>query len=309
MSQSKKIILRIYFIICALFVLDCLLYYFKEISLRGYYSDVVLSWLWLISSFVIIIVFWKKLLAKLFLTALLITFAMSIIAMMLPFYTLLLSSTSLGLYQNKDLNKNYRVQIVGYGVMVNPWLEIIEKKGLFEKRIIKCTDSQLMDDNLDIKIRTAKDIIFKSETDSTITLTLFYGGPNKTITFDKKTGNIVSQMLNIKGLTQKFGGTWYDETQKLYLTFYFEEGYDYATVNTWTGSIDKKENIDAYKAFIKDNKLILPAENSDHHAPYCEIDIQYNLLVYKCNEGFNFSDNFLNTKKPISVTKYKRITD
>lgn len=192
MSQSKKIILRVYFSICALFVLNCVLYYFQEISLRGYYSDVVLSWLWLLSSFVIIIVFWKKLLAKLFLATILITFALSIIAMMLPFYTLLLSSTSLGLFQNKNLNENYRAQIVGYGVMVQPWLEVIEKKGLFEKRIIKCTDSELMNDNLDIKIRTAKDILFKNETDSTLTLTLFYGGPNKTITFDKKTGNSIA---------------------------------------------------------------------------------------------------------------------
>lgn len=196
MSKSKKIILRVYFIICAFFVLDCLLYYFKEISLRDYYSDVVLSWVWLISSFVIIIVFWKKLISKLFLATILVTFALSIIAMMLPFYALLLSSTSLGLYQNKDLNENYRAQIVGYGVMVQPWLEVIEKKGLFEKRIIKCTDSEIMNDNLDIKIRTAKDILFKNETDSTLTLTLFYGGPNKTITFDKKTGNIAAIKSN-----------------------------------------------------------------------------------------------------------------
>ena len=196
MSKSKKIILRVYFIICAFFVLDCLLYYFKEISLRGYYTDVVLSWVWLISSFVIIIVFWKKLISKLFLATILVTFALSIMAMMLPFYALLLSSTSLGLYQNKDLNENYRAQIVGYGVMVQPWLEVIEKKGLFEKRIIKCTDSEIMNDNLDIKIRTAKDILFKNETDSMLTLTLFYGGPNKTITFDKKTGNIAAIKSN-----------------------------------------------------------------------------------------------------------------
>jgi len=196
MSKSKKMILQVYFIICVFFVLDCLLYYFKEISLRGYYSDVVLSWVWLISSFVIIIVFWKKLISKLFLATILVTFALSIIAMMLPFYALLLSSTSLGLYQNKDLNENYRAQIVGYGVMVQPWLEVIEKKGLFEKRIIKCTDSEIMNDNLDIKTRTAKDILFKNETDSTLTLTLFYGGPNKTIIFDKKTGSIAAIKSN-----------------------------------------------------------------------------------------------------------------
>ncbi|SFD39019.1 hypothetical protein SAMN05216297_107210 [Flavobacterium phragmitis] len=171
--------------------MDCALYYFKAISLRGYYSDAILFWLWLFSSFVVIIVFWKKLLAKLLLVALVLTFALSIIAMMLPFYALVNSTTPLGLYINKDLNENYRAQIVGYGPMVYPWLEIIEKKGLFEKRIIKCDDSQIMNDNLDIKIRTAKDIIFKNETNHTITLTLFYGGPNKTITFDKNTGNVI----------------------------------------------------------------------------------------------------------------------
>ncbi|AWK03259.1 hypothetical protein HYN56_03095 [Flavobacterium crocinum] len=190
MSLNKKIILRFYLILSAISILDCALYYFKAISLRGYYSDAILFWLWLFMSFVIIIVFWKKLLAKLLLAALVITFALSIIAMMLPFYALVNSTTSLGLYINKNLNENYRAQIVGYGPMVYPWLEIIEKKGLFEKRIIKCIDSELMNDNLDIKIRTAKDIIFKNETDTTITLTLFYGGPNKTITFDKKTGNV-----------------------------------------------------------------------------------------------------------------------
>lgn len=192
MSSGKKILLRIYFIICALFVLDCLLYYFKEISLRAYYSDVILSWLWLISNFVIIIAFWKNLMAKLLLAAITITFAISIMAMMMPFFALLLSSTSLGLYQNKDLNKNYRAQIVGYSAMGHPWLEVIEKKGILEKRIFKCTDYQLMDENLDMKIRTAKDIIFKNETDSSLTLTLFYGGPNKTITFNKNTGNIIA---------------------------------------------------------------------------------------------------------------------
>ncbi len=196
MSSDHKILLRIYFIICTLFVLDCLLYYFKEISLRGYYSDVVLSWLWLISNFVIIIVFWKNLMAKLLLAAIVVTFGLSIIAMMLPFFTLLLSSTSLGLYQNKDLNENYRAQIVSYSPMGHPWLEVIEKKGVFEKRILKCTDYQLMDDNMNIKIRTAKDILFKNETDNTITLTLFYGLPNKTITFDKNSGKIIAIQHN-----------------------------------------------------------------------------------------------------------------
>lgn len=308
MSSNKKITLRLYLILSLIFVLNCVLYYFKQISLRGYYSDVIVFWLWLFMSFVIIIVFWKKIMAKLLLAGLILALIASIIPMMIPFYALVFSTTPLGLMQDKNLNDKYRAQIVGYSVMTSPWLEVMEKKGLFEKRMFKCHDSQLESDNMDIKIRTAKDIIFQGETDSTLTLTLFYGGPNKTLTFEKTTGNIVSQSPDVNALNKKYGGIWYSENEKTYITFYFEKGYDYATVNAWTGTENKKENIDAYKAFIKDSKLILPAENSDHHTSYCEIDIENNQLVYKCNEGLNFSDNYLNTKKPISTTKYKQIT-
>ncbi|WP_281231642.1 hypothetical protein [Flavobacterium gelatinilyticum] len=191
MSRNKKIFLQIYLLISAFLVINCGLYYFTEISLRGYYSDVVLFWLWLICSFVVIVVFWKKIMAKLLLAGLLVTLAFSIIPMMIPFYALALSTTSLGLYIHSDLNKNYRAQIVSYGPLASPWLEVIEKKGLFEKRVIKCTDLQFINNNPDLKIRTTKDIIFQNETDNTLTLTLFYGGPNRTITFDKKTGNII----------------------------------------------------------------------------------------------------------------------
>lgn len=191
MLLNKKTILKLYLIISSLFALDCLLYYFKEISFRGYYSDVVIFWLWLIMSFVIIIVFWKKLLAKLLLATLILTLVLSIIPMMIPFYAILLSTTPLGLVVNKNLNEEYRAQIVGYSAMIPPWLEVIEKNGLMEKRIFQCTDYQIMNDNLNMKIRMAKDIIFKNETDSTLTLTLFYGGPNKTLTFNKKTGEII----------------------------------------------------------------------------------------------------------------------
>lgn len=194
MSPNKKstLVLRVYLILSLLLALDCLLYYFKLISLRGYYSDVVLYWLWFVTSFVVIVMFWKKLMAKLLLTGIILTIILSILPMMIPFYAWILSTTSLGLLIDKNLNENYRAQIVGYSVMASPWLEVIEKHGLLEKRILKSTDYQLMNDDTNAKIRFAKDIIFRNETDSTLTLTLFYGGPNKTITLDKTTGNIIA---------------------------------------------------------------------------------------------------------------------
>ncbi|HEY1193084.1 hypothetical protein [Flavobacterium sp.] len=192
MSRNKKYLLAIYVIASSFLTIDCLLYYFQEISLRGYYSDVVLFWIWFILSFTVIVVFWKKLLAKLLLAGLIIALILSILPMMLPFFALVNSMTSLGLYQNRNLNENYRAQIVGYSPMAYPWLEVIEKKGIFEKRAFKCIDLEVMNDDSNMKIRTAKDIIFKNETDTTLTLTLFSGGPNKTITFNKYNGTIIA---------------------------------------------------------------------------------------------------------------------
>lgn len=191
-NKKSTLVLRIYLILSLLLALDCLLYYFKFISLRGYYSDVVLYWLWFVTTFVVIVIFWKKIMAKLLLTGIIVAIILSILPMMMPFFAWILSTTSLGLLMDKNLNKNYRAQIVSYSAMSPPWLEVIEKHGPIEQRILKSTDYQLMNDDTNAKIRFAKDIIFRNETDSTLTLTLFYGGPNKTITLDKTTGNIVA---------------------------------------------------------------------------------------------------------------------
>ena len=200
-----KASLYIFILLSVLLVADCVAYYLYEISLAGYYGDIILFWLWFLMSLVVIVLFWKKILAKVFLVLMILALILSIAPMGLPFYTFILSMTSAGLSIDKDLNEKYRGQIVGYGVMVYPWLEVIEKHGLLEKKILKCTDMQLEafdKDRIDakfeiqlspnIKISEAKDLFLKSETDSTIAITIFYGGPNKTITFDKRNKSLKS---------------------------------------------------------------------------------------------------------------------
>lgn len=202
-----KTSLYIFILLSILLVADCVAYYFYKISLAGYYSDIILFWLWFVMSIVVIIVFWKKILAKVFLGLMVVTLILSIVPLGLPFYTFILSMTSAGLRLDKDLNEKYRGQIVGYGVMVYPWLEVIEKHGLLEKKILECTEMQLEafgKERIDAKFETqlspelkiseAKDLFLKSETDSTIAITIFYGGPNKTITLDKRN----NRLLNIE---------------------------------------------------------------------------------------------------------------
>ncbi|SHE55035.1 hypothetical protein [Pedobacter caeni] len=192
-TGMRKEILRIYAVVSLLLVADMTAYYLYKISLRGYYSDLILFWFWFLGTIAIIILFWKKIMAKVLLVAMILGLIMSILPMMLPFYALVLAITPIGLRMNKDLNKNYRAQIVGYSVMAYPVLQVIEKKGILEKQVFQCDDFQLPDDHIDLKIRDAKDIIFDQETDRTLNLTLFYGGPNLKLTFDKATGNLIKK--------------------------------------------------------------------------------------------------------------------
>jgi ABC-type transport system involved in multi-copper enzyme maturation permease subunit len=187
----KSKLLKIYSITTLLLLLDSLAYYTKRISLIGYYSDIILFWIWLCLSLTVIVVYWKRIFAKILLCGFLFALIGSILPMMLPFYTMLLSMSSMGLKISKDLNKNFRAQIVGYSVLGHPWLEIIEKKGGLEKRIIVCLENEINDENSDFRIGDAKDILFNQESDKTLSLALFYGGPNRLITFDKTTGRII----------------------------------------------------------------------------------------------------------------------
>jgi hypothetical protein len=186
----KRVVLRIYGLLSVLLAADLVAYFGFEVSLRGYFADIVLFWLWCFGSFLIVVIFWKTRLAKSFLIGMVSFVLLSMLPMGLPFYALALSTTPLGLWLSKDLNSSYRGQIVSYSVMVHPWLEVMEKKGVIERRVLQCKDRELLDDRLDVKIRNARDISFEGETDTTLTLTLFYTGEQKTLVFDKRTGMI-----------------------------------------------------------------------------------------------------------------------
>lgn len=199
----KKATRYLFIVLSFLVLADCLIYYYFQMSFAGYYSDLILFWLWFFTSILIIVIFWKKIVAKLLLTAIILGLIGSILPMMIPFYAIMLSMTSFGLKFEKNLNDKYRVQVVGYSVMTHPWLELIEKEGIFERRVLKCTEMDIRNYNNeridvkyeaqlrpDLKIIEVKEILLETETDSTIALTLFYGQPNKTLTFDKSTNRI-----------------------------------------------------------------------------------------------------------------------
>lgn len=110
-------------------------------------------------------------------------------------------------------------------------------------------------------------------------------------------------------LKKTYSGTWVNKKDKRYLQIYFDEEVDYVTINDWTGSLsrNKSKTLDAYKAFIKGDKLIMPSENDDHHCPYCEITVVNEKLIYECNGISNFTNNKLVKSQHSNQTIFERL--
>ncbi|QQT24735.1 hypothetical protein I6J02_13365 [Sphingobacterium spiritivorum] len=120
-----------------------------------------------------------------------------------------------------------------------------------------------------------------------------------------------AEIMNSKKI---YEGIWRDNANNRNISISYDSALTYVLINDWTGGIEtvkdksRAENIDAYKAYIKGDKLIMPAENDDHHAPYCEISVsKKNLLLYECNSMLNFTDNFLKKSESINTYTFERI--
>jgi hypothetical protein len=91
------------------------------------------------------------------------------------------------------------------------------------------------------------------------------------------TGNINAQSTLKQTDQRRFEGLWTNKKTSRCLEISFE--YGYATILDWTPKFQKRESGDIYKASLKNGKLIMP-EETDHHAPYSEIRLEDNKLIY-----------------------------
>jgi len=111
-------------------------------------------------------------------------------------------------------------------------------------------------------------------------------------------------------LQQQLNGTWYNSNSKRYLRFdVSSNSSDQVVISDWTGhsAKDRDKSIDVYRAYVKENKLIMYAEKEQHRCPYCEITLQDKKLLYECNSGLNFTDNFLNREAGTSREVFKKL--
>jgi len=84
--------------------------------------------------------------------------------------------------------------------------------------------------------------------------------------------------LEIKKADRLFSGFWVNKKTKRHLSIGVEES-EYMLINDWTGNTQETAIVDAYKAFVKGNKLVMPP-NSEHHTPYSEMQIINKKLFY-----------------------------
>ncbi|WP_144243234.1 hypothetical protein [Sphingobacterium sp. ML3W] len=120
-----------------------------KVSLAGYWSDRVLFWVWICSTLGFLIFFWKSLITKIYFFVLLLGLLLSIIAMMIPFYAILFSSTGIERVSSYTPDDGkYRLQLIG-SVMARPRLQIIENQWILEKVVVD-TDTEFLKNDLSI---------------------------------------------------------------------------------------------------------------------------------------------------------------
>ncbi|RFZ94025.1 hypothetical protein D0C36_00225 [Mucilaginibacter conchicola] len=87
----------------------------------------------------------------------------------------------------------------------------------------------------------------------------------------------------IKASKKLFEGNWANKKLQRHLSISFDAADNYATINDWHGKWSQDNNtIDAYKAFIEHDKLVMPEDKTDLRAPYCEIIRKGSTLLYRC---------------------------
>lgn len=172
--MGKKTIFRIYLFISALIILNSCLYAFAKMSFTGYWSDRILFWMWILLTPFVIILSWKKLVAKIYLGFLVICLVLSILPMGIIFFGIILSGTGSGRMNHFDLGNNIRVQTVGYGIMSRPQIQIVKDAFLFDKIKLEDQDEIKKNDSTWLEIRDAKNAQLIKETATSITVKYFF---------------------------------------------------------------------------------------------------------------------------------------
>ena len=155
-------------------LLDIYLYLFYKISLTGYWSDRVLFWICFIATPIVVFVFWKKLVTKIYFWLLVAGLILSFVPMAMPFYAIVLSTTGSGRFNHFTLSNNIRIQTVGYGIMGAPRLQIVKDGMLLDQVLLETSDHLMLNDSVSLDTRDAINVKLINRTDTNITVKYFF---------------------------------------------------------------------------------------------------------------------------------------
>jgi hypothetical protein len=142
-NKSKNIVI-VYLVLTLIFLGEIVLN-FNKYSYTGYYTDKIIGWLWLAMTVFIIIRLWKKKAIKAYFGFLVAGIIMSILPMMLPFFAILSYFSTFDSYQRIQLNNDYRIERYRPGALSKPQIAIYRKEGLFEKKICRTPDIEVLE--------------------------------------------------------------------------------------------------------------------------------------------------------------------
>ncbi|KAA5535881.1 hypothetical protein [Paenimyroides baculatum] len=143
-------------------------------SFTGYWSDRILFWIWIAVTPFIIILYWKKLVTKLYFGFLILCLILSILPMGILFFGIILSGTGSGRLNHFNLENNIRIQTVAYGVMGRPRVQIVKDGFLFDKIKLEDQDEIEKNDSTWLEVRDAINAQLVKETDTSITVKYFF---------------------------------------------------------------------------------------------------------------------------------------
>ncbi|MBP2618759.1 hypothetical protein [Chryseobacterium jejuense] len=131
--KNKNIVIA-YFVVTFIFLSEVVLN-FNKYSYAGYYTDKIMSWLWLAMTVFIIIRLWKKKAIKAYFGLLVAGIILSILPMMIPFFALVSYFSTIDSYQRIQLDDNYRIERHRPGALAKPQIAIYKQEGIFEKEM------------------------------------------------------------------------------------------------------------------------------------------------------------------------------
>lgn len=172
--MDKKTIFSIYLFISALIILNSCLYVFAKMSFVGYWSDRILFWIWIAVTPFTIILYWKKLIAKLYFGFLILCLILSNLPVGILFFGMILSGTGSGRLNHFNLENNIRIQTVGYGIMGRPLIQIVKDGFLFDKIKLEDKDEIEKNDSTWLNVRDAINVQLIKETDTSIKVKYFF---------------------------------------------------------------------------------------------------------------------------------------